>query len=68
MFIDVVRSMFLFFNWDSLHVRLNSRSEAWIYKQKNYKKMKSYRKSVWKGHTQIKKCLLILDHLDQRSK
>ena len=35
-----------FFNWDSLHARLNSHYEAWSYKKKKYKKIKTYRESV----------------------
>ena len=35
-----------FFNWDSLHARLNSHYEAWSYKEKQHKKIKAYRKSV----------------------
>ena len=27
-----------FFNWDSLHARLNSHHEAWSYKKKKHKK------------------------------
>ena len=38
---------FFFFNWDSLHARLNSHYEAWSYKKKKkHKKDYSYRKSV----------------------
>ena len=37
---------FLFFNWDSLHARLNSHYDAWSYKKKKQKKVKAYRKSV----------------------
>ena len=37
-----------FFNWDSLHARLNRHYEAQSYKEKKYKKMKTYRKSIWK--------------------
>ena len=29
---------FVFFNWDSLHARLNSHYEAWSYKEKKHKK------------------------------
>ena len=36
----------LFFNWNSLHARLNSRYEAWSYKKKKHKKITAYRKSV----------------------
>ena len=35
-----------FFNWDSLHTRLNSHYEAWGYKIKKDKKVKPYRKSI----------------------
>ena len=35
-----------FFNWDSLHARLNSHYKAWSYKKKKHKKIKAYRKSV----------------------
>ena len=35
-----------FFNWDSLHARLNSHYEAWSYKKKKHKKIKAYRKSA----------------------
>ena len=42
--------LFCFFNWDSLHVRLNSHYEAWSYththKKKSTKKITGYRKSV----------------------
>ena len=37
---------FLFFNWDSLHERLNSHYKAWNYKKKKHKRIKAYRKSV----------------------
>ena len=48
-----------FFNWDSLHARLNSHYEAWSYKKKkSTKKITGYRKSVQKEHT-VKRCLLI---------
>ena len=35
-----------FFNWDSLHARLNSLYKAWSYKKKEHKKFKAYRKSL----------------------
>ena len=35
-----------FFNWDSLHARLNSCYEALCYKKKKHKKIKSIQKSV----------------------
>ena len=40
-----------FFYWDSLHARLNSHYEVWSYKKKKYKKIKEYRKSVYKEPT-----------------
>ena len=36
----------LFFNFNSLHARLNNQYEAWSYKKKKHKKIKAYRKSV----------------------
>ena len=36
---------FVFFNWHSLHARLNSHCETWSYKKKEHKKFKAYRKS-----------------------
>ena len=39
-------TIYLFFNWDSLHPRLNSHYEAWSYKKKKHKKIIAYRKSV----------------------
>ena len=29
----------IFFNWDSLHAKLNSHYEAWSYKKKKHKKV-----------------------------
>ena len=49
-----------FFNWDSLHARLNSHYEAWSYKKRSTKKITGYRKSVYKEPT-VKRCLLILN-------
>ena len=42
---DLERRIF-FFNWDSLHARLNSHYKAWRYKKKKHKKIKAYRKSL----------------------
>ena len=42
-----------FFNWDSLHARLNSHYKAWGNKKKKYKKIKAYRKSVYKESTKV---------------
>ena len=36
---------FFFFNWYSLHARLNSHYEAWSCKKRKHKKVKAYRKS-----------------------
>ena len=36
----------LFFNWDSLHARLNSHYKAWSYKKKKHKKIKANSKSL----------------------
>ena len=49
----------IFFNWDSLHARLNSHYQGWSYKKKKYKKVKGYRKSPLKEHT-LNRCLLTL--------
>ena len=38
--------IFFFFNWDSLHARLNSHYKAWSYKKKKHKKITAHRKSV----------------------
>ena len=44
---------YFFFNWDSLHPRLNSHYKAWSYKKKKDKKIKAYRKSLQKEPTVI---------------
>ena len=54
-------------NWDSLHVRLNSHYEARSYKKKKHKKVKAYRKSVWKEPT-VKRFPLILELMLLKSK
>ena len=41
-----VDSTKLFFSWESLHARLNSRYNGGSYKKKKQKKIKAYRKSV----------------------
>ena len=51
---------FNFFNWDSLHTRLNIHCKAWSYKKNNHKKIKSYRKSISKEPT-VNRYLLNLD-------
>ena len=52
--------MYFFFKWDSLHARLNSHYKAWSYNKKVHKKIKVYRKSLYKELT-VNSCLLILD-------
>ena len=50
----------VFFNWDSLHAGINNHYKAWSCKKKKHKKIKAYRKSVYKEPT-VKRCLLILE-------
>ena len=57
----ICRTVGPFFCWDSLYARLNSHYEAWSYKKKKHKKIKAYRKSVWK-ECKVKRFLLILDY------
>ena len=38
-------------NWDSLHERLSNHYKACSYKKKKYKKIKAYRKSLYKENT-----------------
>ena len=52
--------MSFFFNWYSLHARLNSHYKACSYKKRKRKKVKAYRKSIQKEPT-AKRYLLILD-------
>ena len=60
-FINNFHDTVLFFlNWDSLHARLNSHYRAWNYKKKRHKKIKAYRKSLYKEPT-VNMYLLILD-------
>ena len=42
---------FFFFNWDSLHARLNSHYETWSYKKRSKKQITGYIKSVSKEPT-----------------
>ena len=51
--------MYVFFNWDLLHARLNSHYKEWSYKKKEHIKIEKYRKSVQKEPT-VKRCLSIL--------
>ena len=55
-----MENFYLFFNWDSIHARLNSHYEAWSYNKKKHEKIKTYRTYVQKEPT-VKRCLLILD-------
>ena len=55
-----------FFNWDSLHTRLNSHYKARSYKKKKHKKIKTHRKSLYKKPT-VNRCLLIIDLKPLRS-
>ena len=43
---NIIANTTIFFNWDSLHARLNSHYKAWSYKKKKHKKIKAYRKYV----------------------
>ena len=55
----------IFFNWDSLHARLNSHYKAWNYKKKKHKKDYSIQEICLEPT--FKKCLLILDLKPLRS-
>ena len=66
LFFEHLESSKSFFNWDSLHARLNSHYEASSYKKKKRKKVKTYRKSVQKEPA-VKRCLLILELKPLRS-
>ena len=35
-----------FFNWNSLHARLNNHNKAWSYKKKMHKKIREYREPL----------------------
>ena len=50
----------LLLNWGSRHARLNSHYKAWSYKKKEHKKIKAYRKSLYKEPT-VNRCMLMLD-------
>ena len=43
---DWLDNIYIFFNWDSPHARLNSHYEAWSYKKGSTKRITGYRKSV----------------------
>ena len=59
-YVNIKLIFFLSLNWDLLHARLNSHYEAWSYKKKKNKKIKAFRKSVYKEPT-VKRYLFILD-------
>ena len=42
---DIIQNFF--FNWDSLHARLNSHFEAWSYKKKKHKNIKISNETSW---------------------
>ena len=54
------RMKHIFFNWGSLHIKLNSHCKAWSYNKKKHKNIKAYRKSLQKEPA-VYRCLLILD-------
>ena len=41
-----IHHLIFFFNWNSLHAKLNSHYEPWSYKKKKHKKIEAYRKPV----------------------
>ena len=48
------RPDFFFFNWDSLHARLNSHYKAWSYNKTGTKKVTGYRKSALSVYSGLK--------------
>ena len=48
------------FYWNSLHARLNRHCKACSYKKREHKKIRAYRKSLYK-EPKVNRCLLILD-------
>ena len=48
--------IYSFFNWDSLHARLNYDYKAWSYKKKKHKKIKAYRNLLTKNLQSIGVC------------
>ena len=52
--------MFILFNWELIHTRLENQYEAHNYKNKKHKKIDTYREFVQKEPT-VKRCLLISD-------
>ena len=43
---ESISAIVFFFNWDSLHARLNRHYKAWRHKKKKHQNMKVYRKSL----------------------
>ena len=64
--IEHINKYIYFFNWDFLHAVINRHSKAWSYKKKRHKKVKAYRKSIYKQPTD-NRCLLILESNPIRS-
>ena len=44
---------FIFFNWDSLHARLNCQYKAWSYKKKKHKKLR-HKGNLFRKNLQLK--------------
>ena len=54
-FEDVSINMFLFFNWDSLHARLNSHYEAWMkLQEKKSTKRLRHTRNLFRKNLQLK--------------
>ena len=49
----VFKSKLIFFNWDSLHARLNSHHEAWKNKKKRTKRLK-HKGNMFRKNLQLK--------------
>ena len=49
----VFKSKLFFFNWDSLHARLNSHHEAWKNKKKRTKRLK-HKGNMFRKNLQLK--------------
>ena len=51
---SVTISKFFFFNWDSLHTKLNSHYEAWSYKKKKAQKRLQATENLFRKNLQLK--------------
>ena len=51
---SVTISNFFFFNWDSLHTKLNSHYEAWSYKKKKAQKRLQATENLFRKNLQLK--------------